>query len=199
MTPRLSARPPSTRPAGKPRTHFRPTAVTLPGLIDDPKNISVNPLAPRGIDGTVPKGSEGVYWLNRNGARLTIGLGQTIHVTKGEAETAAIGAGTGGFETPTDMGNVAPSATTEVTVPADPKEAQEMLAKALPSDRGLVLVPNDPVDPTVFYVGYRPRFTGAPPIPGPSDLGMQIHREQVKQNYDAALKAAHDTIGAPTP
>lgn len=197
-TPALSpvARNPNT---GKPedtlstyRGDLQAVSTALPGLIDNPANISVNQSSPIGANGKVPQGADGVYWLNRNGARLQIGLGQTIHMPdQGTPEVQDMGAepGSGPLKTPLK----------DVTVPADPREAQAMLSQLLPDNRGLVLVPNDPVDPTSFYVGYRPHFTGVPPAPVTPEQ-MQAKRGVIAQQLDAVTHPDQDgaaTASAP--
>lgn len=149
------------------RSDMDAIANAVPGLIPDTDNISVAPLAPRGVGGKEPSGSEGVYFLQRSGARMTIGLGQEIDV-KGKKET----------------------------VPAEPREALAFLQKTLPADRGIVLVPNAPLHmaPTAFYVGYRPRFTGKA-ASTPTDAEMRSKRERHQRETDAILQLEQDAKG----
>jgi hypothetical protein len=177
-SPALS--PVSINPAtGKPentlsvfRTDLGALSGAVPGLIDSPSNISVNPMSPRGMDGKAPQGSEGVYWLSRNGDRLQIGLGSKLNiadqVTPEQMNEAA-------------ASGISPSPSVkETVVPKDPTEALAFLQKSLPADRGLVLVPNDPTHPTTFYVGYRPHFLGKA-TPAVSPEQMTEKRAQFQQ------------------
>ena len=170
-----AARNPATGQTEDTLATFRNDMSTLsassPGLMPDTKAISVEPLAPRGVNGMQPQGADGVYWLKRSGARMTIGLGEDIAMhgdtpalTPDAAEAAAV------------TGQVPAAKTTPFTVPADPKEAAAALSDAFKGTPGLVLVPNDPVAPTAFWVGYRPHLTGTAPA-APTDAEMRAKRQ----------------------
>jgi hypothetical protein len=153
------------------RSDVQALSAKLPSLVDSPANISVNPVPPAAVSG-----SPGIYWLNRNGARLTIGLGQTLHVpTQGVPEVAdmAIEPGTAAVSTPTK----------EVNVPADANEARTFLQGILP-DNHWVLVPNDKVAPSGFFLAYEPHFLGKAPPPVTPEQ-MRAKRDEAAQRLDA--------------
>jgi hypothetical protein len=57
--------------------------------------------------------------------------------------------------------------TEKQTLPKDIGQTGEMLKSVLPDLKGggWVLMPTDPVSPSGYYLGYRPRLTGeAPPV-----------------------------------
>jgi hypothetical protein len=131
-------------------------AQNFPGVVPNTNRISI---ATQAINW--PGTGRGVYQVQRDGVPITFVPGQDL----AWAHT---------IERP-GMDVVDPSIPAlpvspiaeKLTLPKDFKAAGEQLQKTLPSfaSGGWVLVPNDPVTPSGYMLGYRPRLTGeAPPM-----------------------------------
>lgn len=148
----------------------------LPDFFGDPNTLSVAPRAPRGPLGKTPEGADGVYWLQKSGTRLSIGLGEKIAIQ----DPSAIPESIPGQQMPSPATS---SGLKTVTVPKDVQGAAAFLHKIAPQD-WLVLQPNDPVHPTAFWVGYQPHLTGVAPHV-PTQAEMKAHRANVQDQLHA--------------
>jgi hypothetical protein len=167
------------------RTDIQTASGILPRLFT-PEQISVSQSTPRGIDGQVPAGSDGVYWLNKaDTGQLLIPLGKPLHVSvlSGASSTRPSSA----LDTAEAAAQGTISGDTKsVMIPADPREAAKVLSGLIPDGHGIVLAPNDPKNPTGFFVGYRPRLTGKS-APEPTAAEMQQKREGFKRLYETPI------------
>jgi hypothetical protein len=134
--------------------------------------------------------------------RMTIGLGETIavhdrHPTEVNKLLSPL-LQSNGIDPLT--GEIAPDpiaergsevSTRAVTIPADAHGAVAALQQLFADARGLVLVPNDPVAPTAFWVGYRPRLNGVAPVQ-PTAEEMRAKRATTKQRMEDTSNAIVD-------
>jgi hypothetical protein len=174
------------------RKDMQTASAVLPRLFA-PEQISVSTSSPRGINGQVPAGSDGVYWLSKaDTGQMLIPLGKPLHVTSGSPSALDMQVGA-------ETGNMPALPTKEVLVPEDPQEAAKVLHDILPDGHGLVLMPNDPTHPTGFLIGYKPYVTGKT-TPEPTDAEMQRKREGVLDTWRAFERtAAPETYTTPGP